>query len=485
MSLLMNYLLSLPHLHSKANALCDEHEKISFRTLFQQTQRLVNGLAKLPLQPGDRVLVAPLPMRWALVVTYACWWLGLVVVPVTPRYLREENLALLNELEASAVVADTNTLLRLLGNESFECPDILLRPPKNKLTGWWNGHDQVRSLARLSCKGETPLRDSDDALVYMPMNVGKPFVLYSQSALLQQIKQLQQALHPVLQALDTPVLAGVPLWHSFGFAAHVLLLPSAGIASFLPQKFNRQTLQTTCLKHKLSAATGVVEQHTLPIKHLFLSGSYLSKDERQQLPESSQVHLAYGCRESGPAFATGLNNQHHLQALSGSEFSIRNNAGDKVDIGEVGDLYIRGPQLFSGYWRRPNATRKVMQDGWLATGDLARRSEGNTFSVLGRRSQCFQVAGDWVIAPVMERQLKQALAIEQARVEPIKINEITVVKLTVSGEAVNITEIETYCRLHFAGHLVPKVIDVVTSIEADPLGNVIRQDNQIINKEVV
>lgn len=486
MSILMQHLLALPHLQSKAVAVCDEQTHLSFLTLFQQTQRLVNGLAKLDLQPGDRVLVAPLPTRWALVVTYACWWLGLVVVPVTPRYLRPDNLALLNELEASAVVADTSVLARLLADEKFQCPEILLRPPKNRLLGWWNRDERVHSLAKLSCKGQTEMRAGNDALIYLPMHVGQPFVIYQQQALLAQLKQLQLSLHPLLQTLASPVLAGVPLWHSFGFVAHVLLLPAAGIASFLPQKFSADYLTALCQKHSLQAATGFTGRASrLAVKHLLVCGSYLSKAERQRLSAATTIHLAYGCRESGPAFALALANSTRLVALAGGEFDIRNVQGTSVQVGEVGYLCLRGPQMFAGYWRRANATRRAIRDGWFYTSDLARRSEGNTFAVLGRDRDCFQVAGDWVIAPVMERQLTDELAIDQARVEPIKIAEITVIKLTVSGEAVNITEIETYCRLHFAGHLVPKVIDVVAQIEADPLGNVIRQDNKDSLYEVV
>lgn len=492
MSLLLNHLLALPHMQSKALAFCDEQENISFQTLWQQTQRLANGIATLPLAPGDRVLVAPLPTRWAIAVTYACWWLGLVIVPLTPRYLREQNLALLNELNASAIVADTDVLTELGKHTQFSCPNIMLRPPKNRLSGWWNRDSRVRSLAKLSCKGQTESRAHDEAVIFLPMHTQGAFAIYTHQALMAQLSQLQQVLHPVLQTIDTPVLASVPLWHSFGFISHVVLLPAAGLASFLPKHYSDTHCKQLIDKHGFCALTGFSNRANSqllpfdsPIKQLLISGSYLSKLERQQLSPHINVHIAYGCRESGPAFAVALDGSTRLAALPHGRFDILGDDGKPVAPGEIGQLRIKGPQMFAGYWRRRHATQEVIDEGWLLTKDLARRNDALHFSVLGRAQDCFQVAGDWVIAPVMERQLMQALAINQAKVEATKLGDITVVRLTVSGEAVNIKEIETYCRLHFAGHLVPKFIDVVEHIETDPLGNVIRQQNQYPNEVVI
>lgn len=482
MSVLIDYLMALPHLQSEATALRDEKSKLSFRTLWLQTQRLAVGLSGLALHPGDRVLIAPLPTRWAIVTTYACWLLGLVVVPLAPRHLRAGRLQALNELEARVLIGRTELLRQAIDDPEFLCPDYLLRPPMANLAGWWNQEKRVQSLARLLRKGEPLKVTATDAVIFPDLHEQGRHAIYSHQALLTQVKLLQQRLYPSLQPIAAPILAGLPLWHCVGFLLHVLVFPATGKASFLPihkrpghwlalARRHQLTAMTLHVNQLVGANASVVDQ----LEDAFVYGGLISRGEQQM---ATRMHSLYGQREAGPVVATALNGDRLLTMLPGGQAKLT-----MLDE-QVGQLLLRPASQFSGYWRRPHATRSRYQESWWQTQDLAKNASQQRLLVLGHSDVCFTIAGDWVVAPVLERQLMHGLDIDHASLSSTIFNGLTVIRLTVSGETVNIQQLETYCRLHFAGHLVPKVIDVVDHIDTDALGNVIRQRPNN-NEEVV
>ena len=77
---------------------------------------------------------------------------------------------------------------------------------------------------------------------------------------------------------------------------------------------------------------------------------------------------------------------------------IRDEAGSDVPDGETGELYLKGPNVFAGYWRRDDATRAAFVDGWFKTGDLAQRSADGYYTLCGRRSDLI-ISGGFNIYP--------------------------------------------------------------------------------------
>ena len=80
--------------------------------------------------------------------------------------------------------------------------------------------------------------------------------------------------------------------------------------------------------------------------------------------------------------------------ISSTEFSIRDEQGNELAMGEVGEICIRGPQVMKGYWNRPDATAEVMfDDGWLRTGDMGRMDEKGYFFIDDRKKDMILVSG--------------------------------------------------------------------------------------------
>jgi fatty-acyl-CoA synthase len=90
--------------------------------------------------------------------------------------------------------------------------------------------------------------------------------------------------------------------------------------------------------------------------------------------------------------------------------------GGECGADEVGELLIRGPHVFAGYWRQPEATAQVLRDGWLHTGDLARRDAEGFYSIVGRLKEMFISGGENVYPAEVEGALHAHPAVAEAAV---------------------------------------------------------------------
>lgn len=128
--------------------------------------------------------------------------------------------------------------------------------------------------------------------------------------------------------------------------------------------------------------------------------------------------------------------------------------------GEVGELLIRGPHLFSGYWRRPEATAQAMRGGWLHTGDLASYDEDGCFTIKGRRKDMFISGGENVYPAEIESVLHGHPAVAEAAVVGVphpKWGEVGWAAVVVRpGARLSVQELEAYCRERLAGYKIPK-----------------------------
>ena len=79
--------------------------------------------------------------------------------------------------------------------------------------------------------------------------------------------------------------------------------------------------------------------------------------------------------------------------------------GSECDVNEGGELLIRGPHVVAGYWKNPQATTETIRDGWLHTGDIARRDKDGCFSILGRSKEMFISGGENVYPAEIESVL--------------------------------------------------------------------------------
>jgi len=162
--------------------------------------------------------------------------------------------------------------------------------------------------------------------------------------------------------------------------------------------------------------------------------------------------------------------------LPGVQTRIVDPEGRDVPDGETGELYLKGPNVFPGYWRREDATKAAFLDGWFKTGDLAQRSPDGYYTLCGRRSDLI-ISGGFNIYPreieefLMEQPevAEAAVAAEADRVR----GEVPVAYVVPRGGApCNTAALEARCREKLASFKCPRRFVVVEKLPRNALGKV-------------
>ena len=139
-----------------------------------------------------------------------------------------------------------------------------------------------------------------------------------------------------------------------------------------------------------------------------------------------------------------------------------------------GEIQLRGPNVFAGYWRRPDATESAFDDGWFKTGDMGECSNDGYYTLLGRKSDLI-ISGGFNIYP---REIEEFL-LEQPDVSEAVVvgmadrlrGEVPIAYVVVRGH-VNVSELESRCREKFASFKIPRKFVVVDRLPRTALGKV-------------
>ena len=194
----------------------------------------------------------------------------------------------------------------------------------------------------------------------------------------------------------------------------------------------------------------------------------------------------YGLTEAGPnnfVMPAGGEGEHPDSVglpLLNVQARLVDAEGRDVAAGEVGELLLAGPHVFAGYWRNPEATGAVLQNGWLHTGDLARRDEAGLYYIVDRKKDMYISGGENVYPVEVETVLYQHPAVLECAVVGVpdaKWGEVgkAVVALR-AGQAVSAGELIEFCRQRLARYKVPKSVVFVNSLPKSAAGKILRRE---------
>jgi malonyl-CoA/methylmalonyl-CoA synthetase len=158
--------------------------------------------------------------------------------------------------------------------------------------------------------------------------------------------------------------------------------------------------------------------------------------------------------------------------LPGISIRLAGEDGAPVADGESGEVYIRGPNVFAGYWKREDATREAFRDGWFRSGDLAARAPDGYYTLLGRRSDVIISGGFNIYPREVEEFLQEQDGVAEAAVVgvPDRVRgEVPVAYVVGEFEA---AELERLCRDSLASFKVPRAFIRVDKLPRTALGKI-------------
>jgi long-chain acyl-CoA synthetase len=147
--------------------------------------------------------------------------------------------------------------------------------------------------------------------------------------------------------------------------------------------------------------------------------------------------------------------------------------------GESGELALRGPQVMLGYWNRPEETAKVLQDGWLLTGDMAVMDEEGYFSIVDRKKDLIIVGGYNIYPREVEEALYEHPKIEEVGVvgvpDTYRGEAVKAFVVLRSGERATVEEIREFAKQRLAAYKVPRAVEFRDDLPKSMIGKVLRR----------
>jgi long-chain acyl-CoA synthetase len=299
----------------------------------------------------------------------------------------------------------------------------------------------------------------------------------------------------------TESIVGVlPFFHAYGLSASLLTSWAKGSTLHLLPRFEARAvleLLETARPELVPAVPAMLSalntrmrtgKHDLSFIRAVISGaSSLPAGVRAEFESHGvrDVVEGYGLTEAGPVThgnPRGAGNRPGTIGLPLADTEARivdTETGAPVPDGEAGELVVRGPQVMKGYYNNPEATALVLRDGWLYTGDVARRDRDGYYTIVDRKKDIIKTSGFLVYPAEVEEIMKTFPGVADVAVIGVPdVDRGEMVKALVvprTDRRLDVTKLEDHCRLHLGKYKRPRQIEVVRELPKNFLGKVLRR----------
>ncbi len=300
------------------------------------------------------------------------------------------------------------------------------------------------------------------------------------------------------------VLGVLPFFHVYGMSVCQNLAISLGGALALLPRFQVKEVLETISRERITVFPGIpamyaainayqnLGRYNLRSIHICISGSgplHPTVQERFESLTGARLVEGYGLTEAAPV--THVNpigqpaGERRTRSIgvplpdTDARIMDAETGQRELPIGEIGELVIRGPQVMRGYWHRDDETRQVLRDGWLYTGDMARRDKDGYFYIEDRKKDMIKSGGENVYPREVEEVLLRHPKVKDAVVAGIPqelrgefIKAYVVLK---EGETAVSADLLEHCRKELARFKVPKRVEFRKELPKTIVGKVLRR----------
>jgi malonyl-CoA/methylmalonyl-CoA synthetase len=445
----------------------------SFGDIDARSNRLAQLLAQRGLKSGDRLCVYLANCLEIIDLYLACVKLGVIFVPINILYRERELAHILADAQPVAVVSETD----------FPSPAPI-----------WNPLDLTRAAADLPDHRPQVSLDGDVAagIIYTSGTTG-----VSKGAILTHNNFAANALSLLtcwqISSADRFLLT-LPLFHVHGLGNGLHCWLISGCRTRLLERFEHQKAADEFLDFRPTLFFGVPAMYVRlldfpPVQareiggfvRLFVSGSaplpaQIFEEFRERFGHA--VLERYGMSEtlmniSNPYVGERRPGSVGLP-LPGVSVRLLDSEGQPVAAGEVGEVHLKGPNVFAGYWRRDEATRAAFVGEYFRTGDIATCSPDGYYTLSGRKSDLIISGGFNIYPREIEEFLQEQDGVAEAAVAaaPDRVRGEVPVAYIVTTRAIDPADLEAICREKLASFKVPRSFILIDKLPRNALGKV-------------
>lgn len=500
-------------------------QALSYLELSDQAHRLAGALADLGAGPGRRVGMLLPNIPEYLVALQAAWLTGATVLQLSPLMVPEEiekwleatgcPIVVTLDLLAPAVMGALerggpleHVVVASLGHRMAMWRDLLYRVERVRRQGNFRQREdeQVHTFAHLlRIGGHAPkpvIVPENDVAVLVPTGGTTASPKAVQLTHLNLVANAMQ-----LRAWSggedgtEGVLGVLPFFHAYGLSVCLMTSLLRGSTIHLHPRFEATATLEILRRHRVELVPAVpailnalnrilrIKPQDLSYVRAVISGaSALDQNVRAEFEKHGARNIVegYGLSEASPVTHVNPVDKNNRPGTIGlplpdteARIMDQETGLEELPVGSVGELTVRGPQVMKGYLNNPQETARALRNGWLYTGDLAKRDRDGYFTIVDRKKDIIKTSGFLVFPAEVEEVLNRYDGVAETAVIGVPdLERGEVVKAVVVprlGATLNVAALERYCLDHLSKQKRPRSIEIVTELPKNFLGKIQRR----------
>ncbi len=485
------------------------------RYQFQEIEREIKiracWLQNQGLKKGDRVVLL-LPKSLEFIFSHlATLFAGAISVPLNPDCSENELRYYLSDIESSLLITDAERWAKVQKISEEERGKVILLDDSSP-EGW---EPFFQELRRMTYKNPQVISFSpqDVALIiYTSGSTGKPKgAMITHQNIISNLRTLKE----IWAWTEKDVLLHIlPLFHIHGLVLNLWSPLLNGSTTILHEKFDPQKSWQDIEREKCTLLSAVPTIYNRLLKEwdrqkpdlqgmrLFLSGAApLSAKLFFSFAEKTNFQILdrYGMTETGVIAANPLDPLKRIPLsvgypLPGVKVRLATEDGEEVKAGEVGEVWVRGNNVFKGYWKRSEETKESFSQGWFKTGDLGYQDQEDygRLYLVGRKKELINTGGFKVIPREVEAILETHEAIQEAAVLGIPDEDfgekvVAFVGLKKEGKNLSPQDLINFCKKHLVSYKCPKEIIMLNHLPRNSMNKVVKAQlrERLLNKGLI
>ena len=477
-----------------------EGETITYGQMAERAVALAGGLAQRGVGRGEVVALLSYNCPEFLETIFAANFLGAIAMPINWRLAAPEVRYILEHSGAGALVCD-ELLVELAdaATGGMESPLVRACVPRQEPVDGWTTLDDLRSTLTNAVR-DPMAADDVHRLMYTSGTTGRPKGVMITHANLAW-KNLGHIIEFGFTGADLGLACG-PLYHVGALDLTTTSLIAAGATTIIHRAFDASAVVDELERSRVSTvwlapamvnaimALPDIEQRDLSSVRVVINGG-----EKMPIPLIERIQRtfpsawfadAYGLTEtvSGDTF---LDRDSMLRKLGSVgrpclyvDIDIWDEQHRSLPAGEPGEIVIRGPKVFKGYWRDAAATAAAFAGGWFHTGDIGVRDEDGYLFIVDRLKDMIVSGGENIASSEIERVLYEHDAVLEAAVvgrPDDRWGEVPVAFVVLrEGAGATAEVLLDHCRSQLARFKVPKAITFLDALPRNPSGKVLKRE---------
>jgi long-chain acyl-CoA synthetase len=477
----------------KSAAFVFQEEVWTYERLAVAAESLARGFAVRGVGLGDRVALHMMNRPEMIVAYYACFQLGAIVAPLRTAFKFAELAPILKRLKPALYIGE----ISLYDNVAPVDASILAPNKRFVVNGTFEDHgvqpwEALFDVASNESLLAPPASYKPAVLINTSGTTGQPkFVVHTPATLSESVDLMVR--HWGFSDDDIMIMP-LPMAHMSGLISFLAFI-QFGAPFVLLEGFDADTVLDTIERHRCTWCLGFPAQYAALLEcqlarprnlgslRICVTGADVCPIDLQERVTSmfgAPLYNLWGATEVVGSLTFGLQRGPVVRITKGARIRLIDEHGADVADGEVGELLIRGANVFDGYWNDPRATRESLRAGWYHTGDLMRRGEGDELWFVSRKKDII-IRGGTNISPV---EVEQALVAAHPAVEEAAVVGVPdaifgqrvfgFLKLVNGTKDTVVSEILRNVATRLASYKVPEGLEILDKLPRNALSKVDR-----------